>query len=148
MMVAHLIHSACLIYIVVEHAQWSVCVVHSDGMSSSSGGSSISSTKSVQIRGFWEDWRRSKGVDPCAKWTTADSWPLTADSWQGLHVVMFVPLIEHYCPRWVQVAIHIDVVGCPTQFESSLSGVWSGCLIDIENHVNSGVWGRAMKACK
>ncbi len=30
-----------------------VCVVHSDGTSSSSvGGSSISSTKSVQIRGF------------------------------------------------------------------------------------------------
>ena len=26
MMVAHLIHSGCLIYIVVEHVQWSVCV--------------------------------------------------------------------------------------------------------------------------
>ena len=47
MMVANLIHSGCLIYIVVEHVQWRVCVVHSDGMSSSSssGGSSISSTQ-------------------------------------------------------------------------------------------------------
>ena len=52
-MLADLIHSGCLIYIVVEHLQWRVCVVHSDGMSSSSsGGSSISNTKSVQIRGF------------------------------------------------------------------------------------------------
>ena len=45
-----------------------VCVVHSDGMSSSSsGGSSICSTKNVQIVRFLEGWRRSKGVDPCAK---------------------------------------------------------------------------------
>ena len=53
MMVANLIHSGCLINIVVEHVQWSVCVVHSDGMSSSSsGGSSLSSTKSRQIVEF------------------------------------------------------------------------------------------------
>ena len=48
-----------------------VCVVHSDGMSSSSssssGASRLSSTKSGQILGFYEGWRRSKGVDPCAK---------------------------------------------------------------------------------
>ena len=45
-----------------------VCVVHSDGMSSSSSGaSSICSTKNVQIVVFEERWRRSKGVDRCEK---------------------------------------------------------------------------------
>ena len=45
-----------------------MCVAHSDGMSSSSsGGSGICSTKTVQIVRFLEGRRRSKGVDPCAK---------------------------------------------------------------------------------
>ena len=47
---------------------WCVCGVHSDGMSSSSSGASrLSSTKNGQILGFYEGWRRSKGVDSCAK---------------------------------------------------------------------------------
>ena len=47
----------------------------------------------------------------------------------------------------MQVAIHIDVVGCPTQFETLLSGVCS-VRIDKEKCVNSGAWGRATKASK
>ena len=67
-MLADLIHSGCLMYVVVEHVQWCVCVVHSDGMSSSSSGASrLSSTKSGQILGFYEGGKRPRGVDPCAK---------------------------------------------------------------------------------
>ena len=52
LMLADLIHSGCLMYVVVEHGRWCMYVVQSDGMSSSnSGGSSIIGTKSVQIRG-------------------------------------------------------------------------------------------------
>ena len=45
-MLAELIHSGCLMHVAVEHGRWCVYVVQSDGMSSSSSGaSSISSTK-------------------------------------------------------------------------------------------------------
>ena len=55
-------------YVVVESGRWCVYVVQSDGMSgSSSGASSIRSTKTVQIVVFLERWKRPKGVTPCAK---------------------------------------------------------------------------------
>ena len=67
-MLADLIHSGCLMYVVVESGRWCVYVVQSDGMSgSSSGASGIRSTKTVQIVVFLERWKRPKGVAPCAK---------------------------------------------------------------------------------
>ena len=67
-MLVDLIHSGCLMYVVVESGPWCVYVVQSDGMSgSSSGASGIRSTKTVQIVVFLERWKRPKGVTPCAK---------------------------------------------------------------------------------